>query len=210
MRVLTANVGSSSVKLRLLDRQDNDLWEAELAAAEGDIDEQAAVSALADAPAFDAVAHRFVHGGARLRETTLVSDQVVAELREAQALAPLHTAAALSLLDGLRSAFPAIPQVACLDTAFHRHLPQAAAVYPVPWEWTERLGMRRYGFHGLSHDYASRRGAELLGRPREELRLVSCHLGAGASLAAVKGGVSVDTTMGLTPNEGLMMASRSG
>jgi len=100
--------------------------------------------------------------------------------------------------------------VACFDTAFHASLPEAAAVYAVPWRWTEEWGVRRYGFHGLSHAWASRRGAELLGRPLQSLRVVTCHLGAGASLCAVRGGVSVDTTMGFTPMEGLVMATRSG
>jgi acetate kinase len=106
--------------------------------------------------------------------------------------------------------FPDVPTVACFDTAFHSSLPAAAATYALPREWREKWDLRRFGFHGLSHSYASRRAAELLGRDVEDLRLVTCHLGAGASLAAVKGGVSVDTTMGFTPLEGLVMATRSG
>jgi acetate kinase len=105
---------------------------------------------------------------------------------------------------------PDVPAVGCFDTAFHATIPPAAATYPVPLEWRERYGIRRYGFHGLSHAYCSRRAAELLGRPLDELRIVTCHLGAGASLTAVAGGRSVDTTMGFTPLEGLMMATRSG
>jgi acetate kinase len=205
-RILTANVGSSSVKLRLIDGADSvaGSWDFQpgapgerLAAAAREMD-------------FEAVGHRFVHGGAELREARLATDDVREQLRRAVPLAPLHNRAALELLEQLRSALPDRPHVVCLDTSFHRSLPDEAAVYPIPWEWTERLGVRRYGFHGLSHAYAARRTAELLGRRPAELRIVTCHLGSGASLAAVKGGVSVDTTMGFTPNEGLVMATRSG
>lgn len=205
-RILTVNVGSSSVKLRLVDGADAvaGSWDFEAGAPAEEL-----AAAVQDA-ASDAVAHRFVHGGPRLTETRPATEEVRAELRRVTPLAPLHNGAALELLEQLRRALPGRPHLVCFDTAFHRSLPEAAAVYPVPWEWTERLGVRRYGFHGLSHAYASRRTAELLGRPRTELRTVTCHLGAGASLAAVKGGTSVDTTMGLTPNEGLMMATRSG
>ena len=143
------------------------------------------------------------------RTSTLASDEVIADLRALGGLAPLHNEAALNLLEAAHQALPDIPQVVCFDTSFHRTLPEDAAVYPVPWRWTE-AGLRRYGFHGLSYAYATSRAAELLGRPREELRLVICHIGSGASLAAVHGEVSVDTTMGLTPNEGLMMGTRSG
>jgi acetate kinase len=110
----------------------------------------------------------------------------------------------------VRRLLPEVPAVACVDTAFHATLPAGAATYPLPRDWRERYGIRRYGFHGLSHAYASRRAAELLGRPLGGLRTVTCHLGAGASLAAVRGGVSVDTTMGFTPLEGVVMATRSG
>jgi len=140
----------------------------------------------------------------------LVTDEVVDRLLELADLAPLHNPAALAAVQTLRRLRPDTPTVACFDTAFHATLPPAAATYAVPWEWTERHGVRRYGFHGLSHAYASRRAAELLGRPVIGLRVVTCHLGAGASLAAVAGGVSVDTTMGFTPLDGLVMATRSG
>jgi acetate kinase len=205
-RILTVNVGSSSVKLRLVD-------EASAVARSWDFGPAVPgqqLAAAAGEAGFDAVAHRVVHGGPRLRETRLATDEVRAELRRATPLAPLHNAAALKLLEQLQRALSGQPHVVCFDTAFHRSLPDEAAVYPIPWEWTERLGVRRYGFHGLSHAYVARRTAELVGRPPAELRVVTCHLGSGASLAAVKGGASVDTTMGFTPNEGLMMATRSG
>lgn len=205
-RILTVNVGSSSVKLRLI---------AGAGAVEGSWDfppgapAERLVSAAGEA-VFHAVGHRFVHGGPRLGETRLVTEDVRTELHRVTPLAPLHNGAALELLEQLQRALPDQPHVVCFDTAFHRSLPDEAAVYPIPWEWTERLGVRRYGFHGLSHAYAARRTAELLGRLPADLRIVTCHLGSGASLAAVKGGASVETTMGFTPNEGLMMATRSG
>ena len=144
-----------------------------------------------------------VHGGARFRDAVLVDDGVVAALGELSELAPLHQPAALAGIAAVGRALPAVPAVACFDTAFHATLPAAAATYALPREWRERFGLRRFGFHGLSHAYASRRGCE---RPR----VVSCHLGAGASLAAVRDGVCVDTTMGFTPMEGLVMATRAG
>jgi acetate kinase len=150
----------------------------------------------------DAVGHRVVHGGARFREAVLVDDGVVAALAELSELAPLHQPAALAGIAAVGRALADVPAVACFDTAFHATLPPAAATYALPREWRERFGLRRFGFHGLSHAYASRRAAAA--------RVVRCHLGAGASLAAVSDGVCVDTTMGFTPIEGLVMATRSG
>jgi acetate kinase len=125
-------------------------------------------------------------------------------------LAPLHNPPALAALEAVRNATPGRPSIACFDTAFHATLPDRAAVYAVPWRWTEEWGIRRFGFHGLNHAYVARRVPEILGRNGSELRIVSCHLGAGASLCAIAGGRSVDTTMGFTPLEGLVMATRSG
>jgi acetate kinase len=153
-------------------------------------------------PAPDAVGHRVVHGGARFRDAVLVDDDVVATLGELSDLAPLHQPAALAAIAAVGRALPDVPAVACFDTAFHATLPAAAATYALPQQWRERFGLRRFGFHGLSHAHASRRAAAA--------RVVSCHLGAGASLAAVRDGVCVDTTMGFTPMEGLVMATRSG
>jgi acetate kinase len=141
----------------------------------------------------------------------VVIDRSVAErLRALTDLAPLHQPQALAVLDVVSAVLPTVPAVACFDTAFHAALPAAAAAYALPREWRQRWELRRYGFHGLSHAYASRRASDLLGRSPDELRLVTCHLGAGASLAAVLHGRSVDTTMGFTPLEGLVMATRSG
>jgi acetate kinase len=139
-----------------------------------------------------------------------IDADVVRRLEALTDLAPLHQPRSLRALAAVAEIAPELPAVACFDTSFHARIPPAAATYAVPAEWRERWGIRRYGFHGLSHLYASQRAAELAGRPIDELRIVTCHLGAGASLAAVDGGVSVDTTMGFTPLEGLVMATRAG
>ena len=149
-----------------------------------------------------------VHGGTRFVHPVVIDQDVETALSELTDLAPLHQPKSLAGIDAVGAVLPTVPAVACFDTAFHATLPQAASVYAVPREWRERYGLRRYGFHGLSHCYSARRVPELAGRPVR--RLVSAHLGAGASLAAVVDGRSVDTTMGFTPLEGLVMATRSG
>jgi acetate kinase len=140
----------------------------------------------------------------------LIDDAVVGAIADLTDLAPLHQPRAVAGINAARRALPGTPQVACFDTAFHAGLPPAAAQYALPDRWIRQFGLRRFGFHGLSHGYAARRAAELLGRDPAGLRIVTCHLGAGASLAAVQGGRSIDTTMGFTPLEGLVMATRSG
>jgi acetate kinase len=209
LRVLVVNAGSSSLKLRVLDAA-----EALVAARDlppppdgGTPGLTAAVAALGPV---DAVGHRVVHGGTDFRAPVRVDAGIVARLADLADLAPLHQHRALAALDAVTRALPAVPAVACFDTAFHADLPAGAATYALPREWRERWSLRRYGFHGLSHAYASRRAAALLDAAPERLRVVTCHLGAGASLAAVRDGVSVDTTMGFTPLEGLVMATRSG
>jgi acetate kinase len=176
----------------------------------GHLDRRLLERAVQEAGEVDAVGHRVVHGGDRHWRPVLVDDAVVSYLDSLVALAPLHQSPSLIGIEELRSLLPSVPQVACFDTAFHHRLPPAAATYALPSSWRERWGVRRYGFHGLSHAYASRRAATLLGRPLRSLRLVSCHLGSGASLCAVLHGRSVDTTMGFTPLEGLVMGTRSG
>ena len=206
MRVLVVNAGSSSLKLRLLDEEDALVAQRDLEAGAGDEALEGALRSLGPA---DAIGHRLVHGGRRTAAAR-VDEALVGELVALTDLAPLHQPPALDAMAVAARVLPDVPAVACFDTAFHTTLAAAAATYALPAEWRERWGLRRYGFHGLSHAWAARRAAELTGRSAASLRVVSCHLGAGASLAAVAGGRSVDTTMGFTPLEGLVMATRSG
>jgi acetate kinase len=206
VRILVVNAGSSSLKLALLGDGDTVLASTDVPAPRARVDETGLSGWIRAAGEVDAVGHRIVHGGERFRAAVRVDGAVVEALRDLVDLAPLHQPASLAALDAVSRALPAVPAIACFDTAFHATLPPAASTYAVPAGWRERWGVRRYGFHGLSHAYAARRAAELTGARR----IVSCHLGAGASLAAVRDGRSVDTTMGFTPLEGLVMATRSG
>ena len=183
---------------------------ADLPAPRGSTDAAEVAAAIRDLGPVDAVGHRIVHGGTFYAGAVVLDEAVEERLAALTDLAPLHQPKSLAALAAVRAALPDVPAVACFDTAFHAHIPAAATTYALPSQWRKRWDLRRYGFHGLSHAYASRRAAELVARPLEELRIVSCHLGAGASLAAVAGGTSVDTTMGFTPLEGLVMATRSG
>ncbi|MFA1541140.1 acetate/propionate family kinase [Actinomadura monticuli] len=201
MRVLTVNPGSSSLKVSLLDPGD-----ALLAEESGAGHEMADVVARMPRP--DAIGVRFVHGGTDYTAPVRVDAAVTERLHRLADLAPLHQPASLHALAEITAALPGVPAVACFDTAFHATLPAAAATYALPAGWRERYGLRRYGFHGLSFSYATRRAGELLGAVPP--RMVICHLGSGASLCAVGDGRSVDTTMGFTPLEGLVMASRAG
>jgi len=201
VRVLVVNAGSSSLKLRLLGPGDERVGERDLRPGEP---LEPALDELGEA---DAVGHRVVHGGSRFSAPVIIDDEVLSELESLSSLAPLHQPPALAGIEAVRRARPGLPAVACFDTAFHAGLSAAAATYALPKAWRERWGLRRSGFHGLSHAWAARRAAELA--PGAE-RVVSCHLGAGASLAAIRAGRSVDTTMGFTPLEGVVMATRSG
>ncbi|MFJ5993131.1 acetate/propionate family kinase [Lentzea sp. NPDC092896] len=206
MNVLVVNAGSSSLKLRVLGEDNTVLadttverWSGEMGPLE---------DFLRGAPPVDAVGHRVVHGGSAFTTATAIDDDVRAQIDALIGLAPLHQPRALAGIDAARRLLPDVPQVACFDTAFHTTMPASATTYAVPASWRRKWDLRRYGFHGLSHAYASRRAAELAGMPGA--RVVSCHLGSGASLAAVANGRSVDTTMGFTPLAGLVMATRSG
>jgi len=164
---------------------------------------------IAQASEIDIVGHRVVHGGREFEKSTLVTPEVKAAISRMAALAPAHNPANLEGIEAIERILPAVPQVAVFDTAFHRQMPLPAVVYPGPYEWFEQE-IRRYGFHGISHQYCAQRTAQILGKNLESLRLITCHLGNGCSLAAIRHGHSVDTTMGFTPLEGLMMGSRSG
>lgn len=239
MRILVFNAGSSSLKFGIFDptQSDSRLFKGEFSAfrdgscqleyrAGGERgEEHTSREALAAMPEaiervptllrrhgydrFDAIGHRVVHGGARFTASTLIDDTVLDDIRACVPLAPLHNPPALTAIERARGLWPDLPQVAVFDTAFHHTIPDYAFTYAVPREWRE-LGLRRYGFHGTSHHYVALRAAEALARPLAELKLVSCHLGNGASVCAIGHGMSLDTSMGMTPLEGLVMGTRAG
>ena len=214
LRILVVNAGSSSLKLRVLGDEDEIADSADLPAPRGTADQRAIETTLASFGTIDAAGHRIVHGGTVYRAPVMIDAAVRQRLEALTDLAPLHQPKSLAALDAVQAALPGVPAVACFDTAFHATIPDAAATFALPSQWRQRWALRRYGFHGLSHAWIARRAAELAapasgdgpGMPR----LVSCHLGAGASLAAIAAGRSVDTTMGFTPLDGLVMATRSG
>ncbi len=240
MKYLICNAGSSSLKFSLFDAGDEKLlaeggidWSAkptrmvlkrpgqpdvrkELAlrqhadAMSGIVTELQADSAapLKGSGEVRAVGHRIVHGGHRYTSAVPITPEVERAIDELTELAPLHNPASLEVIRAVKQVLPGVPQVAAFDTAFHATLPEPARTYPVPRQWTRDWAVRRYGFHGLSHAYCTRRAMEMLGR--KKLRLVIAHLGNGASMSAVRDGVCVDTSMGFTPMEGLMMGTRSG
>lgn len=203
------NVGSSSVKLAVLDGEKLAVAES-LPVSGGQLDEEAVEEVVSANSPVAAVAHRVVHGGDIFKSPVLVDERVRRLLDGLVDLAPLHLPKSLAGLDLLSRLLPDVPAIACFDTSFHASLPPAASTYALPAEWRRRWSLRRFGFHGLSHAWAANRAAALMGESVSSLRIVTCHLGAGASLAAVANGASVDTTMGFTPLEGLVMATRSG
>jgi acetate kinase len=207
---VVVNAGSSTLKVRVLGPADTLDGSFDLDPWDGDADHPELENFFANVAGPEVVGHRVVHGGSRFSEAVAIDDEAVAAIASLSDLAPLHQPRAVAGIDAARRALPRVPHVACFDTAFHAGMPLAAARYALPGSWTRDFGLRRYGFHGLSHGYAARRAAELLERDQAGLRVVTCHLGAGASLAAVRSGRSVDTTMGFTPLEGLVMATRSG
>lgn len=209
VRILVVNSGSSSLKLRVLDDDDNVVARADLPAL-GTQHVDGVRAAIAGLGPFDAVGHRVVHGGRRFTAPARLDEDVRRGLEELTSMAPLHQGAALQAIDVVTGVAPDAPAVACFDTAFHADLPAESSTYPIPSQWRNEFGVRKYGFHGLAHAWTSRRAAQLLGPGVPAPRIVTCHLGAGASLAAVVDGRCVDTTMGFTPLDGLMMASRSG
>jgi acetate kinase len=208
--VLVVNAGSSSLKLSVLTAGGAVRAATTVERWQGRTHLDPLRRFLDDAGEIDAVGHRVVHGGARYRAPARVDADMLAYLDTIEDLAPLHNPRAAAGIRAVQELLPRVPAVACFDTAFHATLPAEAHTYALPREWNARWGLRRYGFHGLSHSYASGRAAEIVGAAPADLRVVSCHLGAGASLAAVRGGVSVDTTMGFTPLAGLVMVTRSG
>lgn len=158
----------------------------------------------------DGVGHRVVHGGEKFNDSVIIDDTVLAEIEELSDLAPLHNPANIIGIHAFHKVLPDIPAIAVFDTAFHQTMPKKSFLYSLPYEFYDKYGIRKYGFHGTSHKYVAERAAELLGRPIENLRLISCHLGNGASIAAIEGGKSIDTSMGFTPLAGVAMGTRSG
>ncbi len=157
-----------------------------------------------------AIGHRLVHGGEKINKSVVITDEVVEVLKECIDLAPLHNPAGIIGIEACRKVMPGKPMVGVFDTAFHQTMPKERYIYPIPYEYYEKYGIRKYGFHGTSHMYVSQRLAEIVGKNVEDLKIVTCHLGQGSSICAVEGGKSVDTSMGLTPLAGIPMVTRSG
>jgi acetate kinase len=228
MRVLVLNAGSSTLKASVLEvdpagprRATPPLdattvsWGSDASRATGRNDHLRRVldrfaSAGIQPSALSAVGHRVVHGGERFTDAALIDEATLTQLDEVSTLAPLHNPVALDTIRAARMLLPSVPHVAAFDTAFHATLPHAARTYPIPQAWRAAHDIRRFGFHGLSVEWSVGRAAELLERPLDELRLIVAHLGSGCSVTAVDRGASVDTSMGFTPLEGLMMGTRSG
>jgi acetate kinase len=158
----------------------------------------------------DAIGHRVVHGGEKFSDSVKLTDEVIQSIEEVSELAPLHNPANLTGINAFKEILPNVPMVAVFDTAFHQTMPESSYLYSLPYDYYEDYGIRKYGFHGTSHKYVSQRASELMGVPLEQLRLISCHLGNGASIAAIQGGESIDTSMGFTPLAGVTMGTRSG
>ena len=165
---------------------------------------------IKDLSEIDAVGHRIVHGGEKFSKSVVITDEVEETIKECIPLAPLHNPAGITGIEACKKALKGVPMVAVFDTAFHQTLPKKAYMYAIPYEYYEKYGVRKYGFHGTSHRFVSKRVAEVMGKPVEDLKIIACHLGQGASLCAIKDGKSIETTMGLTPLAGVPMGSRSG
>jgi acetate kinase len=220
--ILVVNSGSSSVKYELFSMEPRrSLLEGEIGGIGGSDDDYttamqrvfdalAEAGALGDSCELTAVGHRVVHGGDVFADPVLVDDATAERIRQLALFAPLHIGANLAGIAAARAVCPGVPHVAVFDTAFHRTLPEHAREYALPRSLAREHGIRRYGFHGTSHEYVARQAARLLGRPLEELNLITLHLGNGASVTAIRGGQSVDTSMGMTPLEGLVMGTRCG
>ena len=214
-RAFVVNSGSSSIKWELLSVESGSREAGGIVEriGEGGVTHESAMRSILDELGDahpDAIGHRVVHGGALFSAATLIDDEVLESIDSLSALAPLHNPANLAGIRAARAAFPGVPNVAVFDTAFHAHMPPAAYTYALDAAVAADHGIRRYGFHGTSYQYVSARAAEVLGRELSELKLIVLHLGNGASVCAIDGGRSVDTSMGLTPLEGLVMGSRSG
>ncbi|WP_053367388.1 acetate kinase [Bacillus sp. FJAT-27245] len=174
------------------------------------LDELTSKGAIASLDEITGIGHRVVHGGEEFSDSALINEEVIEKIKDLSELAPLHNPANITGILAFQRVLPDVPAVAVFDTAFHQTMPESSFLYSLPYEYYKKYGIRKYGFHGTSHKYVSRRAAEMLGRPVEQLRLLSCHLGNGASIAAIEHGKSLDTSMGFTPLAGVTMGTRSG
>lgn len=238
--VLAINAGSSSLKFQLIEMPDENVLAKGLVERIGINDSEFTIeygdekdSMVTDIPdhgeavkilleklkgsgviksldEINGIGHRVVHGGERFSDSVLITEEVIKEIDEVSELAPLHNPANLTGIRAFKTILPNIPAIAVFDTAFHQTMPEQSYLYSLPYEYYEKYGIRKYGFHGTSHKYVSERAADLMGIPSDQLRLISCHLGNGASIAAIENGESIDTSMGFTPLAGVTMGTRSG
>jgi acetate kinase len=220
MKILVLNCGSSSLKYQLIEMTTEEVLAKGL--VERIVDHSVAIKSVLDTllsetggviksiDELSAVGHRVVHGGEKFAASVIINDEIKKSIEECCELAPLHNPPNLTGIEACEKIMPGIPQVAVFDTAFHQTLPEKAYLYAIPYELYEKYKIRKYGFHGTSHRFVSEEAAKLLGKPLSSLKIITCHLGNGASVCAVDGGKSVDTSMGFTPLEGLIMGTRSG
>ncbi|WP_409179209.1 acetate/propionate family kinase [Brevibacillus fortis] len=211
--VLVLNCGSSSVKYKLYEMPSKTLIAHDyLEQIQRDQYEDAIRGVFESLKQYsiDIVSHRVVHGGEAFKQSVIINDQVKEEIRNLSRFAPLHNPINLTGIEVAQSLFPDLIHVAVFDTAFHQTMPPSSYLYALPYEYYEQYGIRKYGFHGTSHRYVMGRAAEMMGRPKEQLRLISCHIGSGVSITAIRNGESYDTSMGMTPLAGLSMGTRSG
>lgn len=238
MKILCVNAGSSSMKFQLFEMperkviisgyiekigSEDSFWNTKVngekirgeryiknhsEAAQVLIEELLRHKAVESMDEIKAVGHRVLHGGEKYADSVLIDDEVIESIKSLTKLGPLHHPGNLAGIEAMREALPGVPMVAVYDTAFHQTMPEVNYIYPVPYEWYEKYGVRKYGFHGTSHKYITKRMQELLGK--EDVNIINCHIGSGSSICCIKDGKSYDTTMGLTPLDGLMMGTRSG
>ncbi len=221
MKIFVLNSGSSSIKYKLFNKKETikliaqgvveNLGDGEHAKALKEIEgELISKNIVDDFNSLDAIAHRVVHGGSNLTKPTIINQDIIKQIKDTSPLAPLHNPANLNGIIAFSKIAPSVPQIAFFDTAFHQSMPQSSYRYALPLEYYRDFNIRRYGFHGISHQYLLKESAKLLNKPIEECNIITLHLGNGASITAIKNGKSVDTSMGFTPLEGLVMGTRVG
>ena len=211
MKILVLNCGSSSVKYQVVETTTKEkIVDADIQRVTDHATAIQEILASVDLSEIKAVGHRVVHGGEKFQHSVIVDDEVLAEMDRIEFLAPLHNPAAMAGVRACRAQMPELPNILVFDTAFHSTMEPGAFLYGLPYEDYEKYGIRKYGFHGTSHQYVAMKAAEELGRPLEELKIITCHIGNGASVCAVQNGKCVDTSMGMTPLAGLVMGTRAG